>query len=71
MAIDFPAKSIKCHHCGCNLDCNSNAQKYCAIDDNPFCYDSRVTSKMSDRQYAKYRGVPYSYLKEKLKSKQP
>ena len=34
----------KCAHCGEGIDTKSNAQKYCQWNENPECYESRVTS---------------------------
>jgi len=57
--VNWPIKHIKCKYCGEDVACTSNNQKYCSSKDNPECYDQRVTSKMSDRQYARYRGITY------------
>lgn len=56
MERDYPVKTIKCGHCLIDLDCYTNAQKYCLHEDNPSCYDERITSKMTDKEFAKYRG---------------
>ena len=60
---DFPLKAGECKNCGVTMDMYSNNQKYCQPEDNPECYDNRVTKNMSDRQYAKYRSIPYNDYK--------
>lgn len=56
---DEPVAYKKCQHCGEKIDMYSYNQKYCQIDDDPACNDERITSKMTDRQFANYRGIIY------------
>jgi hypothetical protein len=65
----LPVKNaIRCGWCGELVDCTSNAQKFCSALDDPECYDARVTSGMTDKQFAKYRGIEYIEFSEGMLS---